>query len=155
MQGVPSEMTDMCMSRTFTRQETIKVRRSMVHDALDYEGASWFVLKKGTAGNRVTVAVRETEELDTSSQCLCDDLVLKTFSVDGFPEPGNDPFCFSWREHDAASMIDGLLMGSTGKAALTVPLYVAEGHGNELIWLLWEGPNQLKNDWVSNGHAEN
>jgi len=136
MLGVPSDMTDMCMSRTFTRPNKTKVRRSIVHRVLDDEGASLFVLKKDTAGNRVTVAVRETEEFDASSQCFSDDLVVKTLSVDGFPELGTDPFCFSWREHDAASMVDGGLMGSTGKAALTVPLYVAEGHGTELSRLL-------------------
>jgi len=133
---VPNELTGVCLSRTFVRQNQSRVRRSIVQHLVDDDGRDWFVLRRGPCGRRVTVVTREVEEFDVSVQSFTEEYLVRTVGIDEVPPLGPLPFSFVWKAHHLSGAVDGAPTNRIGKATATIPTYVHEGHGIELSrWL--------------------
>jgi len=133
--GVPTELTSACLSATFLRRNGNKVRRTLVHCQVDSNGKEWFLLGRAHDGQRVRVAVRETEEFDASIGGYSCELAVQVVDVRDAPDGPEDASGIVWKANNTAGVVDGAL-SKIGNVTVTLPVYTEEGHGTGLSSLL-------------------
>lgn len=80
--NMPAELRRAFLSLTFCRNKTTRLRRTIVQRVFDDDGVERFVLRRDAGGKRVTIAVRESDAFDVSTQSHTDALVSKTVDVE-------------------------------------------------------------------------
>lgn len=133
--GVPTELTSACLSATFVRRNGNKVRRTLVHCHVDGNGKEWFLLGWAHDGQRVRVAVRETEEFDASIGGFSCELAVQVVDARDVPDGPKDASGIVWKANSSAGVVDGAL-NKIGNVTITLPVYTEEGHGTGLSSLL-------------------
>jgi len=130
---IPVHMIPTVMLRCFSRQNGDMVTRLLLENHVTPNGAMHYILGRCEDGRTVSVAVRESEDIDVSLGRHRHPIQQKMVAVDDVVDlPARPPCHLSWHGNMTSSRLEAEANMVWGRLCLVLPSTIVNGDGREL-----------------------